>query len=216
MEQNFREIYQLDKSERMLSKTSKIGGKSLEGRIKNTLDFGVPFGKYEIRKNGESDEIRFSSDNYRENHYDTLIVGDSEKRTLFKKIKERILKTIKKRENPFIVLAYDSENDESTIRIQYIQSTNRMKKTVYQNLNSTFNVNPHEFLLAQFLYRISPILDSSPEIKVKVQDWYLDKNPVYSKLRDRFFDSKYNLNPNKERVKQILGENNSWLKSREK
>ena len=37
---------------------------------------------------------------------------------------------------------------------------------------------------------------------------------VYCSIRDRFFDKDGNLNPNRIRVRQILGENNNWMKQR--
>ena len=74
-------------------------------------------------------------------------------------------------------------------------------------------VNPHEFLLAQFLYRLAPVLNTRSETDVFVSSKYTNREN-YSKLRDRFFDGEYHLNPKKERVRQILGEDNAWIKSR--
>lgn len=121
----------------------------------------------------------------------------------------------KKWRNPFISLAYgfQKEEDDTSVNINYVQSTNRMNQEVYDSLRSSLGVNPHEFLLAHFIYRLSPILDARPNVDVILSSRNT-LNSIYPKLRDRFFDEKYHLNPQKERVTQLLGKNNSWIKSR--
>jgi hypothetical protein len=117
-------------------------------------------------------------------------------------------KGIKKR--PALVLRYGIYANE--IVIGYIQSNSTLDTLdKYLSLKEDLGVRPHEFMVAQFLARIAPALDEHPNAGVFLALHYVNK-PVYTTIRDRFFDRNYSLNPNKERVRQILGENNTWLK----
>lgn len=111
---------------------------------------------------------------------------------------------------PAVALRYGIYPKE--IVIGYVQ-THAFLSTLgpYQKMKEELEgVRPHEFLVAHFLARIAQTLDKHPKTGVFIAPHYLDK-PVYPTLRDRFFDDNYSLNPNRERVQQILGEDNTWL-----
>ena len=78
----------------------------------------------------------------------------------------------------------------------------------YQSLKRKLGVRPHELLVAQFLARIAPIMDMRPQTKLLLEESSLSSRKT---IRDRFFDKEWSLNPNKERVHQIFGEDNRWL-----
>ena len=210
MEKNFREIYQLQITETILSQNSFATEDSLEEKVNKMMKITALFGNIEIRKNNPSDNICFSTDSFYEDHYDSLIL---KKLTPSRaKLLEKFFPTEK---NPLISLAYFFvKYSEPKIKIKYIQSTNYINPDKYAQIRESLHVNPHEFLLAQFLFRISSVLDKEPETKVTISTEYLWNNAVYFHLRDRFLDKKYNLNPNKERVIQILGQENAWLKNK--
>ena len=67
---------------------------------------------------------------------------------------------------------------------------------------------PHEFLVAQFLSRVAPILHVRPQTKVVLHE---SDSTSRKSIRERFFDKEWRLNPGKERVQQILGPENAWL-----
>ncbi|MBI3622650.1 hypothetical protein HY212_01040 [Candidatus Pacearchaeota archaeon] len=212
---DFVETYHLSEVREKLSRDS-IADTSDLGRVLDTaMSLRTRVGNLEVGKNDGLYEIRFSTDSYLERSYESFVLAPFESyRPIKKLVRVGLLrKVFKKIGNPFISLAYSFENGRPAVIIQYIQSTNRMDQSIYDSLKSELGVNPHEFLLAHFLSRLSPVLDARPETNVLVSDSYTSKS-VYPRLRDRFFDGMYHLNPEKERVRQILGEDNAWIKSR--
>ena len=183
--------------------------KNLEKLLNSVMEFETHFKNYEVRKNRESDKILFSKDNFLENRYDSLILTESEnyvgEEINFKKSKSQ-------EKNPLISLAYllIKGNYNPRIRIIYIQSTNIMSEQLYSSLKSKLGVNAYELLLAQFLFRLSPVLNLNSGIDIR-SDSPCHKNNVYQRLRDRFWDRNNYLNPKKERVIQLLGKDNSWI-----
>lgn len=217
---DFIEAYNLSKTRKKLSRGLRGSPNKLGRMLNSAMGFRMRFGDLEIGKNDGLYTIRFSSDNYRERNYDSFVLAPFEDHRFFKKLSGRkfVSRFVKETWNPFISLAYSSyqgkkEEDSTCVFINYIQSTNRINQEVYSDLTSALGGNPHEFLLAHFLARLSPILDVMPDTDVIMDEKYVG-HPVYRRLRDRFFDKNYNLNPNKERVRQILGEENSWIQSR--
>lgn len=112
---------------------------------------------------------------------------------------------------PLLALRYGIYAKEFVIA--YAQTPSEVTLDDYITVKNDFSVRPHEFLFAQFIARVAPILDKYPMTGVYVASHYLDK-PVYPTLRDRFFDTHYILNPNRKRVQEILGEDNAWLEER--
>ncbi|MBI3622648.1 hypothetical protein HY212_01030 [Candidatus Pacearchaeota archaeon] len=97
------------------------------------------------------------------------------------------------------------------IVLGYIQTPFDVSFEDYKRMKSDLEVRPHDLIFAHFLDRISPVLDKFPDINVFFSPIYLHK-PVYPFLRDRFLDDGYLLNPNRARVRQIIGRENSWLR----
>lgn len=215
---DFVETYHLSEVREKLSRVSIANTSDMEKVLDTTLNLRTRVGDLlEVGKNDGLYEVRFSTDSYLERDHDSFVLAPFEKyRAMKKRIRVGILrKVFKSIGNPFISLAYsfkDGRNNHAMI-IQYIQSTNRINQNIYDSLKSELGVNPHEFLLAHFLSRLSPILNAKPETNVLVSQHYTSRS-AYPGLRDRFFDGEYRLNPKKERVRQILGEDNKWIKSR--
>ncbi|MBI2045538.1 hypothetical protein HYT23_05770 [Candidatus Pacearchaeota archaeon] len=209
--------YHLGEARRRAVKDLNVDGSNLGEMVNSAVSPRTCVTDLEVGKNDGLYIIRFSSDNYTENNYDSFVLAPFSNSRLLKIFPliwpmKTILKTSR---NPFISLAYSSYGggDNPNVTIEYIQSTNRMKRDVYDSLQSKLGANPHEFLLAHFLSRISSVLDARPEVDVRVSSQYT-LNSICPRLRDRFFDRRYNLNPKKERVRQILGKDNAWLKYR--
>lgn len=222
-EKDFRKVYHLNELPEMDSIFLNSRESKLVGKINESIDVNSSIGNYMVRKSCSRDRISFSTDNYTEVSYQSLILrfikDPLDERSIFKKVSDRYKTLIHKKKsektnNPLMSLAYRLEKTkgQSEIIIKYIQSTNRMNQEIYDSMKKSFGVNPHEFLLAQFLYRVSPILNFEPNMAVNMLE--RTSGGLYQKLRDRFFDSNYNLNPKKERVIQILGEDNNWIKAR--
>lgn len=110
---------------------------------------------------------------------------------------------------PTVVLRYGVYPEQ--IVVGYIQTPDKVGFGDYLRVKSDLEERPHDLIFAHFLDRISPILDKFPNTNMYFSPIYLNK-PVYPFLRDRFLDSDYFLNPRRERVEQILGEQNSWLR----
>lgn len=207
---NFLELYGLDGvgDESLVRPNQRRA--SLVKSVKRALKPCDVHGDYQVVGSNGFYQPRFSTDNYLERDYPSFVLANLESPPLW----ERVFRWRRTR-NPLISLAYYPQEDSgTTVTIQYVQSTNRMTREIYDDLKKSLSVNPHEFLLAHFLHRISPVLDVRPETRVSLDSRYVNSNRVYKHLRDRFFDRDYLLNPGKERVRQILGENNSWLQSR--
>lgn len=109
---------------------------------------------------------------------------------------------------PILALRYGIYADEFVIG--YAQTPSEVTLEDYFTVRDDIGVRPHEFLFAHFIARVAPILNKYPAIGVYVAPHYLDK-PVYPTLRDRFFDAHYILNPKRQRVQELLGEDNEWL-----
>ncbi len=126
--------------------------------------------------------------------------------------KSSSLLTLNRGERPLVALRYGLYLNPQELVIGYVQSDARLDTfESFQELRKELGgVRPHELLVAEFLARSSAALNAFPNIGVFVAPHYLSK-PLYPKLRDRFFDDNYALNPNRERVIQILGEDNAWL-----
>lgn len=126
--------------------------------------------------------------------------------------RSRNLLTIDSGGFPAVALRYGIREKE--FAIGYVQSHAYLDTLEsFQKLKKDLGgVRPHELLVAHFIARVASVLNEHPETKVIVSPFYTDK-PLYPKLRDRFFDKNYSLNPNRERIRQILGEDNSWLDS---
>lgn len=102
---------------------------------------------------------------------------------------------------------YDNDPD-NYLGICYVQTMAGMDKDTYRHATQVLGARPHEFIVAQFLARVAPILDARPQTKVVLHESDLHSRKT---IRDRFFDKNWRLNPEKERVRQILGEDNTWL-----
>jgi len=110
---------------------------------------------------------------------------------------------------PILALRYGIYDDEFVIA--YAQTPSEVTLDDYLTVKDDLGVRPHEFLFAQFIARAAPILNKYPATGVYVAPHYQNK-PVYPTLRDRFFDRHYSLNPWRQRVQEILGADNAWLK----
>ena len=214
---DFVNAYNLSEAREKLSRDLISNTNDLGKIIDSAMGFRTRTVNCEVGKNDGLYKIRFSSDSYLERYHNSFVLAPFETRRFLKKLSGVVVlrKFSRKFRNPFISLAYSLEEKQGdfSVTINYIQSTNRMKRDVYDSLKSELGANPHEFLLAHFISRLSPVLNASPNTEVKIN---LNKThkPVYPKLRDRFFDKKYALNPKKERVIQILGEDNLWLREK--
>jgi len=156
---------------------------------------------YSIKRTDDPQKILFgrfgcSEGTLSPNSYDLLTLSVDHPEVKFEKL-------------PAVSLRYGFYPQE--IVIGYIQTHADLDTFKhYAEMKRDLGARPHEFLVAQFLARIAHTLSEFPDTGVFVAQHYIDK-PVYPTLRDRFFDENYSLNPNRERVRQILGENNLWL-----
>lgn len=187
---NYREKYSLGR------KNVRFGSKDLGAAVKRVMKRSTKLGRYRVRGKKDGDFVIFGRNpQFAIPMYspDALLLSESLGWFV---------------SNPLTVLRYGVY--PRRILIGYTQTPSGVTPEDYFDMRSYLGERPHELLFAHFLDRLSPVLDRFPDTEVLFAPTYLHK-PVYPFLRDRFLDKHYFLNPGKERVQQILGENNSWL-----
>jgi hypothetical protein len=223
---DYREFYRLNPSIRKGSKViqNPNDSSSLCKLVDSMMGFTVEDSVFRIRRRKDDEKVRFSKDKYNDMASEILVLSEHRKK---RKIFTSAIKTI-----PIVALRYqavsgsnlnqlynmkwDDDPDwkwdpENYLGICYVQTLTKIKRTAYQKVAEKLGSRPHEFMVAQFLARIAPVLNIRPQTKVILQE---ARSSSRKTIRDRFFDKQWRLNPNKERVRQILGEDNAWLDPR--
>jgi len=196
---NFKDFYQIESPLSIGKKAARSSNSAMEGALL-AMEGASEHGRYMVKRTENPRAIvfgRFSEGAISPNSRDLLILSAN---YLGEALEEL----------PAVALRYGIYPQEFVIG--YVQ-THALLDSIepYKKMKKDLgNARPHEFLVAQFLARVAKTLDKHPSTGVFVAQHYTDK-PVYPRLRDRFFDDHYSLNPNRERVRQILGKDNSWL-----
>ena len=188
---DYRNLYKLE------GKNVALEDVTLRQAVSQAMDHSTPLGNYHIRRREASDLIVFGRDET------SQIEMDSSNVLLISRHQEPNWDV------PELVLRYGIYPRE--IVVGYIQTPYDVSFEDYRRMKSNLEVRPHDLILAHFLDRISPVLNKFPDTNVFFSPIYLDK-PVYPLLRDRFLDGDYLLNPNRTRVQQIMGRENSWMR----
>ena len=186
---NYKEKYKLDEIV-----SPKI--ESLEESVYQLIEERTDIESYSIRKKKSNDFVLFGRNlegGVKMDSNDALLILKKDKRG---------------REIPVTVLRYGVYPKE--ISVGYIQTPYNVYFEDYKKIKSELGSRPHELIFAHFLNRITPILNELPDTNLSFSPFYLEKS-LYAPLRDRFLNKKYNLNPNKARVQQILSKDNNWL-----
>jgi len=218
--QGFRNAYRLDE----VIGQSAVGGddQSLSKSVNNAMSVIHKGDGYLVHRR-DGDAVRFSTDGYREYSKDVLLLSSQPKKWSQYRIRDAASLMVGNTSvfrMPMVALKYstvDSTVGSGCVYIDYIQTLrnpkakNTFKLQDYQKLKETVSVRPHEFLMAQFLGRLAPVLHEFPSTEVEYKGHLGASITV---LRDRFLDKEFHLNAQRIRVQQILGEGNAWLQRR--
>lgn len=163
----------------------------------NLLTDGITnLGEYSLRNKNSNDFVIFGREGRGE-----ILMSSNDALLILKKEKNG-------GETPVIALRYGIYPDK--IVVGYIQTPFDINLKDYKKIKLELEVRPHELIFSHFLEKVSPFLNKFPKTDLSFSQTYIRYSP-YAPIRDRFLDKNYFLNPNKERVKQILGEKNQWL-----
>jgi len=200
--------------EKLLSGFSESWDESLE----KALSVESRLTNYNIRKKNKEDDIRFSTDFFSE-HSEKVLVLEADTRYAWS-LEHNPWSFIRRRR---IVTAlrysfgYTETYTLDNFQVDYIQSVSGIKLKQYNNVKETLGLRPHELLFAHLIARIAPVLDKHFDRNVYLpikEDSSFVLGERFCKKGRLYGMNAYQLNPNKERVKQIFGEGSPWLKSR--
>lgn len=210
---DYHEIYRIKPQGNSLdSKFFIKENSSLDEVVERVLDRNIETDNYRIHKRNPYAPVRFSTDGFSDISENILILNTN-----------RDCETSGNKTKPIVALRYESatkgyawdifpswnEDHENFLGIRYVQTLAGINKNDYLSAAKTLGSRPHELLVANFLSQIAPIINLRPQTKVVLEPSSLTSKKT---IRDRFFDKNWELNPNKERVRQLLGPDNAWLK----
>ena len=214
-ERNFLDYYGIEHKEKSLDSNFFLEEDfSLDKAVEKVTKKDIKTDNYKLHKRKIYEDVRFSTDKWNDPSPEIFVLG------IYRKWK--ILENITK---PIAALRYYTgsgfggmhwidfpswnRDPENFLGIYYVQTMTKVSKRDYQDAIEILGSRPHELLVANFLSHIAPIIDSRPQTKVVLQPSHRTSRKT---LRDRFFDKNWELSPNKQRVRQLLGEDNAWLK----
>ncbi len=192
-------------------------GINLERAVSGVMGEEVKDSKFKLHLRGLDEPVRFSTDRYNDHASNILVLGVYSKKRFGFFSRARNVAALRyqvvESEGNNYGMSWDSypqfnRDSENMIGICYVQTMTGVDIDEYQKLAEILGSRPHEFLVARFLSRIAPILNVRPQTKVVLN---CDGPNSRKAIRDRFFDKKGHLNPDKDRVIQILGSDNNWL-----
>jgi len=219
---DYHSIYRLEPSTKRVAdlESSIDGDMPLDQAVDKMMRFIAGDNKYLLHRRIDGESVEFGEDHYNDRAPGLLVLS----------VHSRRWKILGSKTTPVVALRYqvvrdsylgnsysndwksdpDWKNDpENYLGICYVQTLTNIDEGAYSKATKILGIRPHEFIVAQFLSRVAPILHTRPQTKVILNG---SKLASRKNIRDRFFDKQWRLNPNKNRVRQILGEENEWLK----
>lgn len=187
--------------------------------VDEAVGFGASDKKYRVHRRAHNEAVEFSTDKFNDAVPEILVLNVYGKKW----------DMIRRKTIPVVALRYQvgkrsyinefgirnwaeypdwNKDPENYLGICYVQTMTGVNVGLYREATQILDVRPHEFITAQFLSRVAPVLHARPQTKVVLKGTTLTSR---KELKERFFDKKWRLNPNKERVRQILGPENAWL-----
>lgn len=218
---DYRGVYRIDSGKHSLDSKTLFGANfHLDEVVDRAMRKPTKNNRYKLHRRGLTEKVKFSTDKYNDPSSEILILSLYEKGwSIFGKKTKPIValryQAVKKTGHNDYGIKWsefpDWNNDpENFLGICYVQTMTGVDQKDYKKATEVLGSRPHEFLVAHFLSRVAPIVDAQPETKVVLQPSLLTSRKT---IRDRFFGKNWQLSPDKERVKQILGHDNAWLKA---
>ena len=217
---DYRKAYRLEQSLRDSSDivASLEEGSSLDSAVDQVMRVGSRSPVYKLHRRVPGEGVRFSSDAYNDTSPEMLVLSIHGKRW----------EILGSKTTPVVALRYQAvrntglsnyslnwgnfpnwdHDPQNYLGICYVQTMRGIDRDAYMDATEILGSRPHEFIVAQFLSRIAPVVRSRPQTKVVLQSSTLTSRKT---IQERFFDKGWRLNPNKERVRQIFGPDNIWL-----
>ncbi len=162
---------------------------------------------YTVRRKRGTERINFSADNFKAKSPNILLLSETKGLWPFRLEKK--------------VVALGYYPSKKGIWIQFAQSVSGIGLEQYQSFQKRIGIRPHELLVAHLVARVAPILDKYPDMNIEFPEIDINlpgKREAQRIINERFAgktnpnDNTYELNPRKDRVKQIFGEDSPWLK----